>query len=402
MASPLVVALAKIVVDRLGSSSTKGRRSKSSQGFSLIGGKFRWLMILLTLGGAVYYFGTDRVKQWVLQQIPEARPILEAGKQVFSKDSIQVYFTNPPGSPDAPGNPAAACAGLIDQARESLDVAAFELNNEVIVKALVKAHQRGVKVRLVTDSDYMDAYGPEQFQLQRIPVVEDHREALMHNKFIVFDNKAVWMGSMNFTENCAYKNNNHALYIPIAELAQNYSTKFKWMFEQGVFGKAPAGGMIPHPVIELSDGTKLENYFATHDRCAEHINETVAAAKNEIDFLAFSFTHELIGQTMLDRARAGVKIRGVFEKSQAGSKYSEFHTLRKAGLSVYTDGNPRNMHHKAMMIDGDTTICGSFNFSSSADKSNDENLLIIHRNPRIYGEFRTEFEKVYEIARTAQ
>ena len=68
----------------------------------------------------------------------------------------------------------------------------------------------------------------------------------MHNKFMVFDRKAVWTGSMNFTENCAYHNDNNGVYIEDAKLAENYTTKFGWMFEQHKFGPA-AEQVRPHP-----------------------------------------------------------------------------------------------------------------------------------------------------------
>ena len=54
----------------------------------------------------------------------------------------------------------------------------------------------------------------------------------MHDKFMVFDSAAVWTGSMNFTENCAYhNNNNNGIFIDDRNLAANYETKFTWMFE---------------------------------------------------------------------------------------------------------------------------------------------------------------------------
>jgi phosphatidylserine/phosphatidylglycerophosphate/cardiolipin synthase-like enzyme len=67
---------------------------------------------------------------------------------------------------------------------------------------------------------------------------------------------------------------------------------------------------------------------------------------------------------------------------------------------VYLDGNPRNMHHKVIVIDGEIVVVGSFNFSDSADKSNDENLLIIY-NRAVGAKFEEEFQKVLDIARKA-
>lgn len=312
---------------------------------------------------------------------------------------IRVYFTKPPGDKDDAADIAHACAGYIAGAKQTLDVAGFEINNKLIVKALLAAKQRGVKVRVVTDTDYLDETG--DLTDAGIPVVDDKRSALMHNKFIVIDGSAVWMGSMNFTENCAYKNNNNGVYLAVPPVANNYATKFRWMFEQKLFGKKPKDEDIPNPKVSLPDGTVLENYFAPHDKCADHLARLARESQKSLDFLAFSFTHKGIGGAVRDRAGDGVKVRGVFEKTQAASGHSQYEEMHARGLDVWLDGNPRNMHHKVMVLDGATTVTGSFNFSESADKSNDENLLFIRNNPGVATQFTAEAERVLDVARKA-
>jgi len=100
---------------------------------------------------------------------------------------------------------------------------------------------------------------------------------------------------------------------------------------------------------------------------------------------------------MLDRAAAGVEVGGVFEKTQTAGGYSEYERFRSAGLQVFLDGNPRNMHHKVIVIDGEIVVVGSFNFSDSADKSNDENLLIIYSRS-VAAKFEEEYQRVLKAA----
>ncbi len=75
----------------------------------------------------------------------------------------------------------------------------------------------------------------------------------------------------------------------------------------------------------------------------------------------------------------------------------EYDRLRAAGVNVRLDGNPANMHHKVIIIDGQVLATGSYNFSASAEERNDENTLIIH-NPQIAGEYLAEFERIFELA----
>jgi phosphatidylserine/phosphatidylglycerophosphate/cardiolipin synthase-like enzyme len=326
----------------------------------------------------------------------------DADGSVSGRSAVKVYFSTPDHEPKQAGNIADQLATTIRFARESVDVAAFELDNEVIIQALLEAKQRGLQVRLVTDSDYIQETGPTRLIAAGVPVVEDGRTAFMHNKFMVIDNKAVWTGSMNFTENCAYRNDNHGLLILDKSVAENYSTKFRWMFDGHKFGGKPnSSDEIPHPKVKLFDDTQLENYFSTHDNISEHITAEIQRATRSVHFLAFSFTHPQIGEAMFQAANRGVEISGVFEKSQAGGKSSLYPKMQSAGFPVWVDANPRNMHHKCIIIDGQIVIAGSYNFTTSAEKSNDENIVII-RNKNVALQFETEFCRVRDKAKSAE
>jgi phosphatidylserine/phosphatidylglycerophosphate/cardiolipin synthase-like enzyme len=56
------------------------------------------------------------------------------------------------------------------------------------------------------------------------------------------------------------------------------------------------------------------------------------------------------------------------------------------------------MHHKVIIIDDETVVLGSYNFTSSAEAYNDENVLIIH-DTEVAGLFVEEFARVYQEAR---
>ena len=72
--------------------------------------------------------------------------------------------------------------------------------------------------------------------------------------------------------------------------------------------------------------------------------------------------------------------------------------MRQAGLSVYLDANRYSMHHKVIIVDGETVVTGPFNFSASAERTNDENLLVIH-DAGLAGQYQEEFERLYTLAR---
>jgi len=55
------------------------------------------------------------------------------------------------------------------------------------------------------------------------------------------------------------------------------------------------------------------------------------------------------------------------------------------------------LHHKFAVIDGQTVITGSHNWSTAANKNNDETLLVI-QNPKVAAHFEREFARLYQNA----
>ena len=289
---------------------------------------------------------------------------------------------------------------LINRANRTLDVAIYELNLRNVAEAMARAADRGVRVRMVTDSDTLADQEPAVqaalavVRAADIPIVPDGRRGLMHHKFMVVDGEWVETGSANYTDREAYRNNNNAIIVHSRALAENYSAEFEKMFA-GQFGQAKPRG-VPHPVTSLM-GARVENYFSPSDRAASHVARWIAAARQRVHFLAFSFTQDGLGDAALQRARAGVEVGGVFEGSGTTNEASEFRRLKEAGLDVLLDGNPWNLHHKVIVIDDRVSIFGSFNFSNNADRDNDENLLIVE-DVGLARAFEEEYQRVRALA----
>lgn len=321
-------------------------------------------------------------------------------------DWIQVYFTTPKDTNEQTDHQVGldeVLADDIERAKSTVSVAAYELDLESVSDALVAAHKGGVQVRLVTDTDNVDERALRQLVRAGIPVVEDERGAIMHNKFVIIDGDVVWTGSWNLTENGTYRNNNNAVRIVSAALAENYITEFEEMFVDHAFGPGSPSD-TPHPELVITsprtgERVRIENYFAPEDNVQDRILELVEGAEESIRFMAFSFTDDNLGEAVKQQAKAGIEVQGVFEARGSDTAYSEYGRLSRARppLDVVTDGNPYILHHKVFIVDDKVVILGSFNFSESANESNDENVLIIY-NRDVAALYRAEFERMYQQA----
>jgi phosphatidylserine/phosphatidylglycerophosphate/cardiolipin synthase-like enzyme len=200
---------------------------------------------------------------------------------------------------------------------------------------------------------------------------------------------------MNFTVNGAYHNDNNLIRIQSSRLAESYTAEFEEMFVDDQFGP---GSPSQTPFRSFSvDGTLLEIYFSPDDGTASRLVHLIEESQESVYFMAYAFTSDDIAQVMLDRAQAGVTVAGVIDESQASNQGGEYEGLQSEGLDVRLDGNLGRMHHKVILIDGQTVVTGSYNFSASAETNNDENTLVIH-NPLIAAQYMAEFERVFAQA----
>ncbi|MGD8813544.1 MAG: phospholipase D-like domain-containing protein [Anaerolineales bacterium] len=314
-----------------------------------------------------------------------------------TRDSICIFFSDPGGSASSTyrGGPDALLAQAIDEARYSIDIAMYNLDLWSVRDALLRAYRRGLTVRMVTDSDNILESEIQELLAADIPLLGDRREPLMHHKFVVIDRLEVWTGSMNMTVSGAYRNDNNLVCIRSPELAADYTREFEEMFLEDRFGALSLRD-TPHPLLNI-DGVSVEVYFSPDDDPATRIIELLFEADESIDFMVYAFTSDPIADAMLARSEAGVIVRGVIERGQAANAGSDFDRLSQSEIDLRLDANERNMHHKVIVIDGETVITGSYNFSRSAQEFNDENVLVLH-DVSLAEQFLIEFERIFEMA----
>ena len=276
----------------------------------------------------------------------------------------------------------------------SIDAALYHLESTPISEALVKAHNRGVKVRVFTENRNSEEETITQLQNAGILVRDDGDEdGYMHHKFFVIDNRYVWTGSYNTTYNGAYKNDNNVIWIDSVPLANNFTKEFQDLYLSGQYNLS-SGSQVPYPQITLGDGTQITTLFSPKSETIPSILNEINSAKKSVHFMAFSFTHDKVGDAMIETHKSGIDVSGVFDENQI-SRHSEYHKMKESGMPVKIDETAGTMHHKVIIIDEETVITGSYNFSRNAEINNSENLLIIKNNRGIGKIYMQEFIRLY-------
>ena len=259
---------------------------------------------------------------------------------------------------------------------------------------------------------------------------------LMHHKFMVIDRQIVVLGSANFTlsgllgdidKPMTRGNVNHLLRIDIPEFASLFREEFDYMWGNDALKITSKFGLAKPwrspKTVNWKHGS-LTVQFAPTSRKQPWSSSTngliakvIEEAESSIDLALFVFSEQELADLLQSKFQAGVTIRGVFDAGFAYRYYSEvldllgifryfrcqteahnnpwINSLNTVGTASLSSGD--KLHHKFTVIDNETVISGSQNWSQAANLTNDESVVII-RSPKVSEHFVREFKRIYSVA----
>lgn len=120
----------------------------------------------------------------------------------------------------------------LNQAKDSIAIAMFNLTDEQLAKAIITALERDVEIRVILDDSQDDNEKSYYDELDKagVPVVIEHETGLFHHKFAVVDSSLTITGSYNWTDNADQDNFENVVFISCDEIATNYLTEFNWLW----------------------------------------------------------------------------------------------------------------------------------------------------------------------------
>lgn len=143
---------------------------------------------------------------------------VETNSRAISSSEINVLFSPKGGCTEA-------IVAMIAKAQKTILIQAYSFTSDPIEAALVAAHKRGVKVRVIVDRSQTVALGTASgpLAIAGIDVYIDAKHQIAHNKTMVIDDEIVITGSFNFTRQAEIGNAENLLIIRDASLALKYS-----------------------------------------------------------------------------------------------------------------------------------------------------------------------------------
>ncbi len=292
---------------------------------------------------------------------------------------------------------------VINNAKSTLDVFAYNTNRKIFVKSLVKAHERGVRVRFIADKQQNNyaLSDPVPFEI----LFDAPENGIMHNKILIADAKdmqkaTVLTGATNFTTGQIFHDPNHIVVIEDKSIAQAYTIEFNEMW--GGNGKKPnytkskfgteKKDNTPH--FFKVGGVPTEVYFSPSDKADSKVINEIKNADEELLCGLLLFTRKQIKDVIVDNFNSMKDYRIIIEDPESSAEL--IGDLEEENIPYSVHDHDAIFHHKYGVIDeggsDPTVITGSMNWTYSGGYKNDENTIIF-RDQSIANIFKQDFEK---------
>ena len=166
--------------------------------------------------------------------------------------------------------------------------------------------------------------------------------------------------------------------------ASNYNFILDWV-------KSANSALLIPPSSSVSDA-----YFSPGDACRNVIINQINAATQQVSICVFTISDDTITDAILTSHKKGKQIRIITDNDKSHDEGSDIEQLAREGISIKMDRSPNHMHHKFMVSDEKAIITGSYNWTRSAAKFNQENI-VLSREANLIKSYLKEFDQLWKV-----
>jgi len=138
-------------------------------------------------------------------------------------------------------SPGDACRDVIMNqirgAAKQVNICVFTISDDLISDSIIEAHERGIKVHIVTDDDKSEDVGSDIERIARagVPIKMDKTRDHMHHKFMVVDESGLITGSYNWTRSAAKYNHENILLTHEPGVIRSFMKEFDQLWKKMEF-----------------------------------------------------------------------------------------------------------------------------------------------------------------------
>jgi phosphatidylserine/phosphatidylglycerophosphate/cardiolipin synthase-like enzyme len=167
---------------------------------------------------------------------------------------------------------------------------------------------------------------------------------------------------------------------------QNHVESLKWL--EGVIKTIDS-------VRQEHSMKKSRAYFSPGTSCVDKIIASLNSVKETLDICVFTISDDVISKAIIDAHKRGVQVRIITDDEKVEDMGSDISEFVANDILVKTDDSPSHMHHKYAIFDGQTLLNGSFNWTRSASRNNNENI-VVDSTPHLVTSFQDTFDTLWD------
>ncbi|MBI5245694.1 MAG: DUF1669 domain-containing protein [Elusimicrobia bacterium] len=335
----------------------------------------------------------------------------------------------------------------IENAKESIQLSLYEFTSRGILKALLAAKKRGVKLEIILCDSAVNPRtepltekekeaGKTQYTRYRseqiwalirngvdVTVIgRPTKYGINHHKFAVFDGKLAEFGSYNWTYTSEKNHWENVLFSNETDRVKAYQDVFKYLRSMSVSVAESATKEwpldVPAPPKDASagisfNGIKLPKWvFMPAEGFEDALAAAIDASKVSVDAGQFVLESRKIADALERALKRGVKVRVVADKSQTQYDHVQLFLghLQRLGAQIHILFGPNGedsdypmaekMHNKYFVFDGKVVETGSANATKNAGVNNFENANFLDDKTDVAAYVKT-FEHMFAVSETA-
>lgn len=304
---------------------------------------------------------------------------------------LQVHLSLP--GQEEKGGLEELLVAALDSAKTSVDLAAAAPDLPRLAEALLRAHQRGVKVRLLTTTAALSRPPLKALKAAGVPVAEIAPELLKPASLVILDQKQLWTGAWEFTVQSTYRQRTGALVLTAPDLVGSHVTRFNTLFEKRT-GRAPAR---PHLALKVGE-LQLDLYAAPEEDVLLPLLPLLKGAKTSLRCAGFAPADNTLQVILQKKQKAGLAVQAILDAALVGQQTAAWASWQKAGLDVRLAEGLAGQAPQVIVVDEAIAITGFFHGAEDLPPDEDE-LALVMRSPELAQRYLAEFQKLYRRAK---
>ena len=266
-----------------------------------------------------------------------------------------------------------AAVAFVDASAGTLTIVAPVLHDRQLTDALCAAESRGVTVAAALDvtrgtSAVRDAY---RLTAAGATVYACNFRQTIANNGMSYAGTHTMTGTYLWSDE-AVQTGNYTQIISGTTAATKTLNTYSTLAASGT----PFGSL--HYSHRSSEQPPPQVWFSPNGGCEAEIESLLDSASTSISVAAYDFTSRPIADALQRAKTRGINTH-ILQDAKAAAERGSVSPLNVArGIDVWLDNHEKIQHSKYIIIDSETVITGSYNWTTNAEHSNAENLIVLH------------------------